>query len=81
MKLTNGQKTTIIAISKILPMEILLKLKAHVRGDLPGYILRLFHPQSDQEAVEVDQLIDEEIRERKRFIKKTVPESRDSYDA
>ncbi|TFG95580.1 MAG: hypothetical protein E4H13_13225 [Calditrichales bacterium] len=73
MKLSLGQKTSIIAISRILPMEVLLKLKAHTRADLYGHIARLFQPLSRQEETEVDQLIDKEIHERKKFIKKTVP--------
>jgi len=78
MRLSLGQKTSIVAISRILPMEVLLKLKKHARADLYGHIARLFQPRSHLEEVEVDRLIEKEIHDRKKFIKKTVPNSRSS---
>ena len=72
MKLSDGQKHSIEALSKILSLEALLKIK---EGEIKAFEelnLILFNPHSYQEKIELDSIIEKEISERKKKLKKVL---------
>jgi hypothetical protein len=70
MRLSDGQKQTIEALSKILPLEVLLKIKEGKIREFEDLHLNLFDPGSNEEKMEMEEIIDREISERRRRINK-----------
>ena len=72
MKLSDGQKHSIEALSKILSLEALLKIKEGEIKTFEELNLILFNPHSYQEKIELDSIIEKEISERKKKLKKVL---------
>jgi hypothetical protein len=72
MKLSVGQKNSIEALSKILSLETLLRIKEGRIKDFEELNLNLFNPGSYQEKIELDTIIEKEICERKKKLKKVL---------
>ena len=72
MTLSSGQKESIEALSKILPLEVLLKIKAGQIKELEDLHLNLFNPPSVEEKTEMDAILDKEIAERKRRLSRVL---------
>jgi hypothetical protein len=72
MKLSDGQKHSIEALSKILSLEALLKIKGGEIKAFEELNLILFNPDSYQEKVELNSIIEKEISERKKKLKKVL---------
>lgn len=72
MKLSEGQKHSIEALSKILSLEALLRIKDGEIKDLKELNLILFNPDSYQEKIEMNSIIEKEISERKKKLKKVL---------
>jgi hypothetical protein len=72
MRLSEGQRQTIEALSKILPLEVLLKLKAGEIKDLEDLHLNLFDLDSREEQCEMDSILEKEISERKRKLNRVL---------
>jgi len=72
MTLSSGQKESIEALSKILPLEVLLKNKAGEIKELEDLHLNLFNPPSMEERTEMDAILDKEIAERKRRLSRVL---------
>jgi hypothetical protein len=72
MKLSDGQKHSIEALSKILSLEALLKIKGGEIKAFEELNLILFNPDSYQEKIELDSIIEKEISERKKKLKKVL---------
>jgi len=70
VKLSEGQKQSIEALSKILSLEALLKIKAGEIKDLEDLNLKLFNPKSYMEMIELHTIIEKEISERRKTLKK-----------
>ena len=70
MKLSVGQKHSIEALSKILSLEALLRIKEGEIKDLEELNLILFNPDSYQEKIEMNSIIEKEIKERRKKLKK-----------
>ena len=70
MKLSDGQKHSIEALSKILSLEALIKIKEGEVKDLEDLNLNLFNPDSFQEKIEMHSIIEKEIIERRKKLKK-----------
>jgi len=72
MKLSEGQKHSIEALSKILSLESLLKIKQGEIKDFEELNLNLFNPHSYQEKIEMNSIIEKEISERRKKLKKVL---------
>jgi hypothetical protein len=72
MKLSDGQKHSIEALSKILSLEALIKIKEGEIKDFEELQLNLFNPDSYQEKIEMNSIIEKEISERKKKLKKVL---------
>jgi len=72
MKLSDGQKHSIEALSKILSLEALIKIKEGEVKDLEELNLNLFNPDSFQEKIEMHSIIEKEISERRKKLKKVL---------
>ena len=72
MRLSEGQKQTIEAISKILPLEVLLKIKEGKLKDFEELHLNLFDPDTQEERTEMDAILEKEIAERKRRLSRVL---------
>jgi hypothetical protein len=72
MKLSEGQKHSIEALSKILSLEALLRIKEGEIKDLEELNLILFNPDSYQEKIEMNSIIEKEISVRKKKLKKVL---------
>ena len=72
MKLSDGQKHSIEALSKILSLEALIKIKEGEIKDFEELQLILFNPDSYQEQVEMHSIIEKEIIERRKKLKKVL---------
>ena len=72
MKLSEGQKHSIEALSKILSLEALLRIKEGEIKDLEELNLILFNPGSYQEKIEMNSIIEKEISVRKKKLKKVL---------
>ena len=72
MKLSEGQKHSIEALSKILSLESLLKIKDGEIRDFEELNLNLFNPDSYQEKIEMNSIIEKEISERRKKLKKVL---------
>jgi len=72
MKLSDGQKHSIEALSKILSLEALIKIKEGEIKDFEEIQLSLFNPDSYQEKVEMHSIIEREIIERRKKLKKVL---------
>jgi hypothetical protein len=70
MKLSEGQKNSIEALSKILSLEALIKIKAGKINEFEELNLNLFNPDSYQELIEMHSIIEKEISERRKKLKK-----------
>ena len=70
MKLSEGQKHSIVALSKILSLEALLRIKEGKIKDLEELNLKLFNPDSYMERIELHTIIEKEINERRKTLKK-----------
>ena len=72
MKLSEGQKHSIEALSKILSLESLLKIKDGEIKNFEELNLNLFNPDSYQEIIEMNSIIEKEISERRKKLKKVL---------
>ena len=72
MKLSDGQKHSIEALSKILSLEALIKIKEGEIKDFEELQLNLFNPESYQEKIEMHSIIEKEISERQKKLKKVL---------
>ena len=72
MKLSDGQRNSIEALSKILSLEALLRIKEGETKDLEELNLLLFSPDSYQEKIEMDSIIEKEISERRKKLNKVL---------
>ncbi len=72
MKLSEGQKHSIEALSKILSLEALLKIKEGEITDFDELNLNLFNPDSYHEKIEMHTIIEKEIRERRKKLRKVL---------
>jgi hypothetical protein len=72
MKLSEGQKHSIEALSKILSLEALLKIKEGEIKDFEELNLNLFNPDSYHEKIEMHTIIEKEIRERRKKLRKVL---------
>ena len=72
MKLSDGQKHSIEALSKILSLEALIKIKEGEIKDFEELQLNLFNPDSYQEKIEMNSIIEKEISERQKKLKKVL---------
>jgi hypothetical protein len=72
MKLSDGQKQSIVALSKILSLETLLKIMNGGRIDLEVLNLNLFNPDSPEEKVELHAIVEKEIVERRKKLQKAI---------
>jgi len=70
MKLSEGQKHSIEALSKILSLESLLRIKEGEIKEFEELNLNLFNPDSYQEKIEMNSIIEKEIIERRKKLKK-----------
>ena len=70
MRLSEGQRHSIEALSKILSLEALLKIKEGEIKDFEELNLNLFNPDSYQEKIELNSIIEKEISERRKKLKK-----------
>jgi hypothetical protein len=70
MKLSDGQKHSLEALSKILSLEALIKIKEGEITDFEELSLNLFNPESYQEMIEMHSIIEKEISERRKKLKK-----------
>lgn len=73
MKLSEGQRQSIEALSKILSLEALIKIKEGEIKDFEELELKLFNPDSYQEKIEMHSIIEKEIIERYKKLKKELP--------
>lgn len=72
MKLSDGQKHSIEALSKILSLESLLRIKEGEIREFEELNLNLFNPDSYQEKIEMNSIIEKEIIERRKKLKKVL---------
>ena len=72
MKLSDGQRHSIQALSKILSLEALIKIKEGEIKDFEDLELKLFNPESYQEKIEMHSIIEKEITERRKKLKKVL---------
>ncbi len=72
MKLSDGQKHSLEALSKILSLEALIKIKEGEITDFEELSLNLFNPESYQEKIEMHSIIEKEIIERRKKLKKVL---------
>ena len=72
MKLSDGQKHSIEALSKILSLDALIKLKEGEIKEFEELHLNLFNPDSYQEKIEMHSIIEKEINERRKKLKKVL---------
>lgn len=72
MNLSDGQKHSIAALSKILSLETLLKVREGQITDFNDLQLNLFNPSSLQELTEVHSIIEKEIAERRKKLQKAL---------
>jgi len=72
MKLSEGQRHSIQALSKILSLEALIKIKEGEIKDFEDLELKLFNPESYQEKIEMYSIIEKEITERRKKLKKVL---------
>ena len=72
MKLSEGQKHSIEALSKILSLESLLRIKEGEIKEFEELNLNLFNPDSYQEKIEMNSIIEKEIIERRKKLKKVL---------
>lgn len=72
MNLSDGQKHSIAALSKILSLETLLKIREGQITDFNDLQLNLFNPSSLQELTEVHSIIEKEIAERQKKLQKAL---------
>lgn len=72
MNLSDGQKHSIAALSKILSLETLLKIREGQITDFNDLQLNLFNPSSLQELTEVHSIIEKEIAERRKKLQKAL---------
>ncbi len=72
MRLSEGQKQTIEALSRILPLEVLLKIKEGKLKDFEDLHLNLFDPDTTEERTEMDAILEKEIAERKRKLNRVL---------
>ncbi len=72
MRLSEGQKQTIEALSRILPLEVLLKIKAGKIKDFEDLHLNLLDPDTQEERTEMDAILEKEIAERKRKLNRVL---------
>jgi len=72
MKLSQGQKHSIEALSKILSLEALLRIKEGEIKEFEELNLNLFNPDSYQEKIELNSIIEKEISDRKKKLKKVL---------
>lgn len=72
MKLSQGQKHSIEALSKILSLESLLKIKEGEIKEFEELNLHLFNPDSYQEKIEMNSIIEKEISERRKKLRKVL---------
>jgi hypothetical protein len=72
MKLSEGQKHTIEALSKILSLETLLKIKEGEVKEFEELNLNLLNPGSYQEQIEMHSIIEKEIAERRKKLQKVL---------
>ena len=70
MRLSNGQRDSIEALSKILSLETLLKIKEGNTREFAKLHLKLFNPGSEEEKQEMNTIIEKEIAERRKKLKK-----------
>jgi len=75
MKLSEGQRHSIEALSKILSLETLLKIKDGEVKEFDELNLHLFNPNSYQEQIEMYTIIEKEIAERRKKLKKVLQAS------
>ena len=72
MRLSIGQKETIAALSKILPLDVLLKIKEGRIKDFADLHLNLLDPDTQEERTEMDKILEKEIEERKRKLNRVL---------
>jgi hypothetical protein len=72
MRLSLGQKESIMALSRILPLDVLLKIKEGKIKEFEDLHLNLFDPHSPEERTEMDAILDKEIAERKRRLNRVL---------
>ena len=72
MRLSEGQKQTIQALSRILPLDVLLKIKDGKIKDFRDLHLNLLDPDTQEERMEMDAILEKEISERKRKLNRVL---------
>ena len=72
MKLSVGQKHSIQALSRILSLETLLKIRKGQISKFDDLNLNLFNPLSDEEKDEMYRIVEKEITERRKRLKKVI---------
>ena len=72
MRLSEGQKQTIEALSRILPLDVLLKIKDGKIKDFRDLHLNLLDPDTQEERMEMDAILEKEISERKRKLNRVL---------
>jgi len=72
MRLSEGQRQTIEALSRILPLEVLLKIKDGKLKDFEDLHLNLFDPDTQEERTEMAAILEKEIAERKRKLNRVL---------
>jgi hypothetical protein len=72
MTLSDGQRESITVLSRILPLEVLLKIKEGKIKEFEDLHLHLFNPHSAEERSELDAILDREIAERKRRLSRVL---------
>jgi hypothetical protein len=72
MRLSEGQKQTIEALSRILPLDVLLKIKDGKIKDFGDLHLNLLDPDTQEERTEMDAILEKEISERKRRLNRVL---------
>ena len=72
MKLSLGQKDSIEALSRILSLETLIKIREGQIRKFDDLNLNLFNPSSTEEKDEMYGIIEKEIAERRKKLKKVI---------
>ena len=72
MRLSVGQRETIAALSKILPLDVLLRIKEGKIKDFGDLHLNLLDPNTPEERTEMDKILEKEIEERKRKLNRVL---------
>ncbi len=72
MKLSLGQKHSIEALSRILSLETLLKIRKGQIGKFDDLNLNLFSPSTAEEKDEMHHIIEKEIADRRKKLRKAI---------